>query len=80
VLQELEDVSWMAGCRPDAWRPGVIPGRRKGASPAASSEPGFGRRSGPRNVAAEPASAFPVAGAQQGAASQHVRAPATPSR
>jgi hypothetical protein len=43
----LEDVSWMAGCRPDAWRPGVIRGRRKGASPASSSEPGFGRRSGP---------------------------------
>ena len=74
MLQELEDVSWMAGCRPDAWRPGVIRGRRKGAILASSSEPGFGRRSGPRNVAAEPASAFPVAGAQQGAASQHVRA------
>jgi hypothetical protein len=78
MLQELEDVSWTAGCRPDAWRPGVIRGRRKGASPASSSEPGFGRRSGPPNVAAEPASAFPVAGAQQGAASQHVRA--LPSR
>jgi hypothetical protein len=75
MLQELEDVSWMAGCRPDAWRPGVIRGRRKGASPAASSAPGFGRRSGSRNVAAEPAMGFPVAGAQQGAASQHVRAP-----
>ena len=44
----------MAGCRPDAWRPGVIRGRRKGASP--------GRRSAPRNVAAEPASAFPSPG------------------
>ena len=52
----------MVGCRPDAWRPGVIRGRRKGASLASSSEPGFGRRSGPRNVAAEPASAFPAAG------------------
>ena len=69
MLQELEDVSWMVGCRLDAWRPGVIRGRRKGASPASSSAPGFGRRSGPRNVAAEPASAFPVAGPQQGAAS-----------
>src|SRR5690242_1519454 len=66
MLQELKDVSWMAGCRPDAWRPGVIRGRRKGASLASSSEPGFGRRSGRRNVAAEPAGAFPVAGAQQG--------------
>jgi hypothetical protein len=44
-------------------------------APESSSELGFGRRSGPRNVAAEPAGAFPVAGAQQGAASQHVRAP-----
>jgi hypothetical protein len=53
---------------------GVIRSRRKGASPESSSRPGFGTRSGPRTVAAEPASAFPVAGAQQGAASQHVRA------
>jgi hypothetical protein len=63
----------MAGCRPDSWRPGVIRGRRKGPSPASSSKPGFGRRSGLRIVAAEPASAFPVARAPQGAASQHVR-------
>ena len=63
MLQEVEDVSWMAGCRPDAWRPGVIRGRRKGASLASSGELGFGRRSGPPNVVAEPAGAFPLAGA-----------------
>jgi len=41
MLQEVEDVSWMAGCRPDAWRPGVIRGRRKGASPGSIQRAGL---------------------------------------
>jgi hypothetical protein len=56
MLQELEDVSWIAGCRLDALRPGVIRGRRKSASPGsiqraglrqAVRPPGTSRRSPP---------------------------------
>ena len=72
MLQELEDGSWMAGCRPGAWRPGVIRGRRGVPAPDHRAA-GLRQAVRPRNVAAEPASAFPVAGTQQGAASRHVR-------
>ena len=71
MLQELEDVSWMAGCletRGD-------PGQAEGCQPGIIQRARLRQAVRPRNVAAEPASAFPVAGAQQGAASQHVRAP-----
>jgi hypothetical protein len=54
-----------SGCRAGAWRPRATRGRRKDASPESSSGPGLRQAARPRNVAVEPASAFPVAGAQQ---------------
>ena len=76
MLQELEDVSWMAGCLETRGDPGQAEGCQAGIIQRARLRQAVR----PRNVAAEAASAFPVAGAQHGAASQHVRAPATPSR
>ena len=61
------------GCLETRGDPGQAEGCQPGIIQRARPN-SLGRRSGPRNAAAEPASAFPIAGAQQGAASQHVHA------
>jgi hypothetical protein len=58
MLQELEDVSWMAGCletRGD-------PGQAEGCQPGIIQRARLRQAVRPRNVAAEPASAFPADG------------------
>ena len=74
MLQELEDgpsdgraADQMLGDRGDL-------GGRKGASPGIIQQARLWQVVRPRNPTAETASAFPVAGAQQGAASEPVRA------
>ena len=56
------------------------PGPGEGRRPESSSGPGLRQVAKPRNVAAGPAGAVPVAGARQGATSQHVRRSLPPSR
>ena len=52
MLQELEDGSWMAGCRPDAWRlPGQAEGCQPRNHPAGHASAG---RSGPGTPQTEP--------------------------
>ena len=73
LRKELEDVSWMVGCRPDAWRPGRsgaggrVPARHHPASQASAGAQAPERRGGARQC-------VPGRRAQQGAASRHVRA------
>jgi hypothetical protein len=49
------------------------PRPEKDVGPESSSGPGLRQVAKPRNVAVEPAGAIRVAGARQGATSQHVR-------
>jgi len=79
MLQELEDGSWMAGLPTGYLEAGVIWAGIRVPVPGIIQQARLWQVVRPRNVTAETASAFPVGGAQQGAASEYVRAPDTRS-